>query len=85
MAQRTALRVRFKDSPPPSENYCVDIYWKPILDVEKWGFLEAGDQPDCTATLVDYDVGSPFVLYKWEANESFICTLIGHVCEQNCN
>ena len=35
MAQRTVLKVMFKDSPPPSENYCVDIYWKPKIDTEK--------------------------------------------------
>ena len=65
-----ALKVSFKDAPPEAVGYCIDTLWRSKWDLkDKVGFQEVSDQPYCTSTLIEYDVGMPFTLYKWYADD----------------
>lgn len=86
-------RLRFKDSPPSSDSYCIDTLWKDKADSTTLtltggnsGFSEADDQPNCNGSLpVDEDVGLSYDSYKWEANDAYSCKIFGPSCEINCN
>lgn len=78
-------KLSYKDTPPSSENYCIDTLWKSKDDVLNLGFSDADDQPPCdNGVPVDDDVGLSFQLYLWQPSEAFTCKL-GPACEFNCN
>ena len=78
----------FKESPPTSEDYCIDTMWKSKDDVLNLGFSEADEQLPCANNSADPfndDVGLSFDLYRWEPNDAYACKLDAQSCELNCN
>ena len=57
-------KIIFKDSPPASDNYCIDSLWKVKADQKdllSLGYSDASDQPSCNGlSVVDDDVGLSF-------------------------